>query len=93
MYSLKNYSEIIVDDLIDGVINNIPSICTCEKCRMDIKALALNKLKVRYVVSNKGELYKKIEGLNEQVKVDAIEAITEAALLVAKNPKHSSEND
>lgn len=93
MYNLKNYSEIIVEDLMNGVLNNMPGICTCEKCRMDIKALALNKLKVRYVVSTKGELYKKIEGLSEQVKVDAIEAITEAALLVSKNPKHFTEND
>ena len=31
MYNLKNYSEIIVEDLMNGVLNSMPGICTCQK--------------------------------------------------------------
>jgi len=55
---------------------------------MDIKALALNNLPPKYVVSEEGELYVKTNELVRQFEVDIIKAITMAAIKVNNNKRH-----
>ncbi|HAA81501.1 MAG TPA: competence protein ComFB, partial [Thermoanaerobacter sp.] len=38
---LKNYMEDAVDQMMDKVLKDL-DVCKCDRCRMDIKALALN---------------------------------------------------
>ncbi|HWR61146.1 MAG TPA: late competence development ComFB family protein, partial [Clostridia bacterium] len=64
------------------------NMCQCEKCRLDIIAIALNELPTKYVVSEKGELYTKLNELEQQFEIDVETAIVKAAVLVSKNPKH-----
>ena len=59
MLEIKNYMEEVVFNHMDKVLNNM-EICKCEKCRMDIAAIALNNLPTKYVVTQKGELYSKV---------------------------------
>ncbi len=87
MYKLKNYMEDVVKIILNEIIYNI-NVCDCEKCRMDIAAIALNKLPHRYIVSEKGELYSKINTLRQQFEVDIVSAITHAAMQVSSNPRH-----
>ncbi|MCX7747486.1 MAG: late competence development ComFB family protein [Clostridia bacterium] len=87
MSHLKNYMEEIVLNLMDEVLEDIKT-CPCEKCRADIAAIALNSLPPKYIVSEKGELYSKINSLKQQSEVDVISAITKAAVLVKRNPRH-----
>lgn len=87
MQQLKNYMEEIVYSLIKEVLDDI-NVCTCEKCILDIAAIALNDLPSRYIVSEKGELYSKINSLKQQFEVDVISAITKAAVLVKRRPRH-----
>lgn len=87
MAQIKNYMEEIVFNLMEEVLKDI-NVCTCEKCILDIAALALNDLPPKYIVTEKGELYSKINTLKQQFEVDVISALTKAAVLVKRNPKH-----
>ncbi|MFA9399031.1 MAG: late competence development ComFB family protein [Clostridiaceae bacterium] len=88
MYNLMNYTEIIVDDTLDKILSTYENICTCDKCKLDIKALALNSLPNRYIVTKKGEIFKKMDELNQQLKVDAVAAVTTAIEKVSVAPQH-----
>jgi competence protein ComFB len=89
MYKLKNYMEELVINKTSELLK-IMNICDCEKCRLDIMAIALNELPTKYVVSEKGELYTKLNELEQQFEIDVETAIIKAAVLVSKNPKHIS---
>lgn len=81
MPQLKNYMEEIVFNQMKDVLADI-NVCKCDKCMMDIAAIALNDLPTKYIVTEKGELYSKINILMQQFEVDVVSAITKAAVLV-----------
>lgn len=87
MQQLKNYMEEIVFNLMEDILKDI-KMCNCEKCVMDISAIALNDLPPKYIVTEKGELYSKINALQQQFEVDVIAAITKAAVIVKRRPRH-----
>jgi competence protein ComFB len=87
--NIKNYMEEVVYDLMDDILKDI-NVCKCEKCRMDTAAIALNQLPPKYIVTEKGELYSRISALRQQFEVDVIAAITKAAVLVKRTPRHDS---
>ncbi|MBC8587550.1 late competence development ComFB family protein [Paratissierella segnis] len=84
---LKNYMEEIVFSVIDDVLKDM-DICRCERCKMDIIAISLNNLPSKYVVTERGELYSKVNLFKMQVEVDVITEITKAAMIVKRNPNH-----
>lgn len=88
MYDLLNYTEIMIDNNIESVLEKYTDICKCEKCRLDIKAIALNSLLPRYVVTQIGQIYKKLDELDDQMKVDVIRALTYAVEKVKCSPRH-----
>jgi len=88
MPQIKNYMEEIVFNQMKDVLTDI-NMCTCDKCMLDIAAIALNDLPPKYIVTEKGELYSKINTLKQQFEVDVIAAITKAAVLVKRNPRHN----
>ena len=79
--------EDIVSHKLEDLLK-LMNLCKCEKCRLDIMAIALNDLPPKYVVTDKGELYIKIRELEQQFEVDVETAIVKAAMFVSKNPKH-----
>jgi competence protein ComFB len=85
--TIKNYMEEIVFSSIYEVLKDI-NMCKCEICKSDIAAKALNDLLPQYVATKKGEVYSKINNLKMQFEVDVIAAITKAAVLVKRNPRH-----
>jgi len=87
MVTIKNYMEEVVLNLIEGVLDDI-NMCKCEACVMDIAAIALNDLPPKYIATEKGELYSKVNSLKNQFEVDVISAITKAAVLVKRSPRH-----
>ncbi len=88
---LINYMEEAVFSMLDDVLRNM-DVCTCERCTHDIAAIALNNLPPKYIATEKGKLYSKINSLMLQFEVDIISAITKAANIVKANPRHG-END
>ncbi|NLK20912.1 MAG: late competence development ComFB family protein [Epulopiscium sp.] len=90
MLEIKNYMEDLVFSQLNGVIKDV-QVCDCEKCRMDVAAIALNSLKPHYIVTPKGRLYTKLNTLEQQFDVDVLAAIIKAAILVKRNPLHSQD--
>lgn len=89
MAQIKNYMEEIVFNQMKEVLTDI-NMCTCDKCLLDIAAIALNDLPPKYIVTEKGELYSKINMLGQQFEVDIIAAITKAAVIVKRKPRHNT---
>lgn len=88
---LKNYMEDIVNRLLPKVIyeqNKQNNICSCDSCLLDIKAIALNNLEPRYTVSDKGQVFVKIDKSSLQSETDVIKEITKAIEIVSNNPRH-----
>ena len=88
MFRLKNYMEELVIKKTEELMKLI-NMCQCEKCRLDIMAIALNELPAKYVVSEKGELYTKLNELKQQFEIDVETEIIKAAVIVSKNPQHN----
>jgi competence protein ComFB len=80
--------EMLVDEVLPVMISNEVGICKCDKCMLDIKAIALNRLPAKYIVSDIGEIYRRFDELGKQLEIDAVEAIMKAFELVKKCPRH-----
>ncbi|MCL2165122.1 MAG: late competence development ComFB family protein [Oscillospiraceae bacterium] len=87
MASLKNHMEDVVFTQMDSILSDM-NMCTCEKCKLDIAAIALNNLPPKYVVTERGVLFSKLETLQQQYEISITAAIIRAALLVKKTPWH-----
>lgn len=86
--NVKNCMEEFVLERLDRVLQGQHKMCTCQQCRDDITALALNFLPPRYIVTRKGEVYSRSKTLEQQFDIDVIAAITNAAIIVGKTPHH-----
>lgn len=84
---IENFMELCVDYSLEGILNSL-ECCKCEKCVTDIKAMALNNLPPKYIVTEKGQLYAKLNTIRQQFDVDIISAVTNAVAVVSKNPRH-----
>ena len=87
-YRLFNYMESSVEHVLPNMLAAFPDICTCDKCLMDIKAIALNKLPAKYVVTETGEMYSRINEMYIQYETDIMKALVEAIAMVKKNSRH-----
>ena len=83
--AVVNIMEKLVEDKIDRAIEKF-RCCTCEKCRSDITAIALNKLSPKYVVADPTIMEEAC--LDPQANAQAATAIVQAILVVKANPKH-----
>jgi len=66
-------------------------MCCCERCRADVKALALNKLPPRYVVSVGGDVYSHFQALNMQNQINITAAVLTAIRIVRESPHHGEQ--
>ncbi len=87
MYRLKNNNEELVAALTRELMAGSDQ-CQCEKCRLDVMAIALNHLPPAYVVTYKGELFANLEATTVQNQADAIAAVLRAIATVRAAPKH-----
>ena len=86
---LQNLMEDAVEDVLNKLLLEDKNICHCDKCKLDIAAIALNNLKPKYVVTDKGCLYAKADTMNYQFDADIIREITKAMQIVKKYPHHN----
>lgn len=87
---VKNYMEYLVDLYFTDVFTgnrSFDTVCRCEKCSDDIRAMALNNLKPYYVTSKKGEIFAEYANLQTQYKADVYGSLTRAIEFVSKNKK------
>lgn len=88
MIEVKNFMETLVWEYINEMLPNF-DVCSCERCRADVAAIALNKLPTLYFVSRKGEVYSKLTTWEQQVKADVVSTIVQAAKKVSTRPRHA----
>lgn len=85
---LKNLMEYEVHRTIENLLKNRTDICTCDKCKLDMEAIALNNLKPKYVVTEKGSIFAKLDTLSYQYDADILMEVMKAINKVGENPHH-----
>lgn len=87
MNGVINYMEVWVEQNMETLLKEYKG-CTCEMCKRDIFALALNNLPHYYVVTSKGTVLTKLQGIQQQFSTDIIIEVTKAIEKVGTNPNH-----
>jgi competence protein ComFB len=81
-----------MEDVVVRVTNEILSeskaFCSCEKCRLDVVTLVLNRMPAHYVATHKGRAFTEIEELCTEFRSDVVREIKKALSHIAKNPRH-----
>lgn len=90
---LKNYKEYAVDHVLPNLLRAFPDICKCEKCLLDIKAIALNNLEPQYVVTDRGGLYAQVKEMSLQYEANIMKAVLDGISTVSENPMHTIKKD
>jgi competence protein ComFB len=85
---IRNFMEDMVKNVLDELLEGKEDICKCEKCRLDIMAIALNNIKPKYVVTVKGRVYAKLSELEVQFRADVIRELAKAFNMVKGKPQH-----
>ncbi|MCL2189102.1 MAG: late competence development ComFB family protein [Defluviitaleaceae bacterium] len=86
--TLRNYMEDAVSEKLPILVKQM-GLCDCERCKYDMMAYVLNKLPPKYVVTNKGSLFAKLDVIQSQLDVTILAYLTQAAEIVKKNPNHN----
>lgn len=82
---LYNLTEHLVISKLEMVLKNM-NCCKCDRCKMDILAIALNNLEPHYVVSSKNIIDEKV--IRSKLSQQATAEVLKAALRVRKCPRH-----
>lgn len=85
---LINFTEKRVWETLDEMLEEKTGICKCERCRLDIAAMALNRLKPNYAVSKHGNVYARIKMLGQQTCADVVAEVAKALEQVTARPHH-----
>ncbi|MCL5935462.1 MAG: late competence development ComFB family protein [Bacillota bacterium] len=89
---IRNTIELAVEEMLNDVLSKYaqrnPGTCTCQRCRLDIMAIALNNLPTRYVVTDEGGIYTKVAMEQVGGRAQVAAAILNAIQIVNKNPRH-----
>lgn len=80
--------EDVVREVLEEALQTNPDFCRCEKCKHDVVAIGLSKLKGSYASSPEGEIFARVEQSDRQVRADALLAVMQALKQVAANPRH-----
>ncbi len=87
--AVVNTMENVVDTALDELLKEDPECCRCEHCMNDMKCLALNALPPKYVSSERGALFSKINNtMGQQRSIDVRVACINAIEFVKGHPHH-----
>ena len=85
---IVNVMEHLVDAKLDELLPK-SKCCKCEKCVDDIKAIALNRLPAKYVSTDVGELFTRVNSaMEQQSTLDINFAVYSAIEFVSTHPLH-----
>ncbi len=77
-----------VTDVTNRLMRGDQDFCTCDRCKLDVIALALNAVPSKYVVTDKGELFGRANLMTNQSDADIIKEVTKAIDIVRDSPRH-----
>ena len=84
----KNYIEYVVRDMLTRLAAQYPDVCMCDRCRTDMMMIALNNLPPCYVSTHKGNVLKRVEGMEPQCEVEILAETLRAMQIVNGQPHH-----
>jgi competence protein ComFB len=87
-----NMMEQVVDIRLMELMNK-SKMCVCERCCADVRAIVLNSLPPKYVVTRVGEAMLQFELLTPQMQAVVVSEIMIAIEKVCRNPRHSAPTD
>ena len=64
-----------IREVMDEFLKNKKGICTCDICRKKMLDMAAERLERKYKFSNEDVSYARIQGVDVQLKVDAIKEL------------------
>jgi len=86
--ALTNIMEELVENKMEELMK-LSNMCTCDRCRTDVAALALNKLPPRYVATDSGSAIARYEWMSTfQLQIMVTAEIQQAIEMVLKKPRH-----
>jgi len=83
-----NFMEDVVKEELDNLLAEKENICKCVKCKLDMTAWALNRLPPKYVVSDKGRIFTRLQEVETQFRADVTIQLMKAISQISKNPQH-----
>ena len=86
-FHVRNVSEDLMEMYLDHCMAK-SDMCTCNRCRADVKAFALNAFPSHYVVSDFGDAMTRALALSTQFQADIITALMKGILIVKAHPRH-----
>lgn len=86
-YHPFNIMEQIVDLKLTELIKKA-CMCDCERCCADVRAIVLNNLPPKYVVTRVGEAMAEYDLLTTQMQAHVVSEIFIAIEKVKRNPRH-----
>ncbi len=81
----------VMEEQVERVFDSMKAdfdCCTCDVCRCDMIAFALNNVRPKYVVTPSGELIGRVDSVSSQNSSDIVAALTKASMIISKNPRH-----
>ena len=86
---ISNFMEDAVKNVLEDMLANEPyrSVPLDEKTRLDIMAYALNRLPPKYVVTERGHLYTRMNELKHQFNTDIVVELSKAIEFVKAHPR------
>lgn len=88
MEGLKNMMEDAVVYQINKLLPTMPNICSCENCKLDMAAFALNRLSPQYVRTDAGALFQKLNNHQPQAEVEILTVVVSAIEKIGNHPQH-----
>lgn len=88
-FVLVNKMEEAVEDTVDQLFasGKTPG-CSCDRCKLDVIALALNSLPSKYVVTNIGNAVTNVDLNSYQWQANLTMAVCNAIEVVRSKPRH-----
>ena len=87
--AVVNSMEPLIDSILEELLKEDKECCTCEHCMDDMRCLALNSVAPKYVSSEKGALFTKINNaMAQQRSIDTRVACINAIEFVKNHPHH-----
>ena len=86
---IVNFMEETVKRSLDDLLlePNYKELRLDEKARLDVLAYALNHLPPKYVVTERGHLFTRVEEMRQQFQTDILVALSKAIEKVKTNPQ------
>lgn len=83
-----NVMQILVEEKADEYMNMF-GICSCDKCRVDVRAFALNHLPPKYVVLSENERVPRLTVYESRFSSDITAQLIQACKQVMLTPHHT----